>query len=134
LREENREKSKNLNKLGKLVEKKDSQISELQQEIQQLKINLEKANKTIEKKESETSDLHLSNKKLAKAEEEIKTLEKRIYYSIEKDLPLLPKKQNKSKLLGKAKIKYQQFKQFIKKEKVQEQKSELVARIEVKVN
>jgi len=80
LRREIAEKSKNLDKFGGLVEKKDLQISELQREIQQLKINLEKANKTIEKKELEISDLHLSNQnneKLEKAGEEIKTIEKK---------------------------------------------------------
>jgi len=35
--------------------------------------------------------------------------------SLEKEPPSLPKKQNKFKLLGKLKTKYQQFKQFVKK-------------------
>lgn len=113
LEEEIADKSKNLERSSKLIEKKDLQISELQQEVQQLKINLEKANKTIEKKDLENRDLlHLSLSN--------------------KELPPLPKKQNKFKLLGKLKNKCQQFKQFMKKQKVQEQ--ELVCQIEIKNN
>jgi len=115
LKEEIEEKSKNLDRSNKLLEKAEAQIKELENKLAEQSKNLDKSNNSLEK-----------------AEEKIKMLEKKMYYSLDKELPPLPKKQNKLKLKEKLKTKYQQFKQFIKKQKVQEQ--ELICRVEVRTN
>jgi len=78
--------------------------------------------------EDKAKKLDLANQKIGEQGKEIEKLSKVFYYSVEKELPLLPKKQSKLQQL-KTQIKTH-FQKLVKITKPQKQ--ELIAKIEVK--